>query len=405
MAAMTHPGKSPDGVRFSSNQTISASTYALGRRRHARLPYAQRMPSKRIDSLSGKGQPGELALLRRIRSRAGRAAGATLRLGIGDDCALLRPHPGEELAVTTDLSIAGRHFRLDWHPPESIGHRALARGLSDLAAMGARPIAAFLSLGLPRELTTAPASRPAWPTGFVRQKSSTHNAATWMDAFLDGLLALTAAYKTPLAGGDLSESSIPIADIVLIGRVLQGKALLRSTARPGYLLYVTGALGGAAAALARLAQLAEARPAGSHPLRIPRKLEALLAPHLYPQPRVRQGLWLVRHSAASAAIDLSDGLSTDLAHLCRESGVAAEVEADLVPIHPAATLAQALHGGEDYELLFTAPPTARLPRKIAGVAIARIGRIVKLRPGRPAVTLITPQGAQPLEPRGWEHFS
>src|ERR1035441_728794 len=115
------------------------------------MPYPQRMPSKRIVFLSDDGQTGELALLRRIRGRAGRTAGAALRLGIGDDCALLRPRSGEELAVTTDLSIAGRHFRLDWHPPESIGHRVLARGLGDLAAMGARPIASCPSLGLPRE--------------------------------------------------------------------------------------------------------------------------------------------------------------------------------------------------------------------------------------------------------------
>jgi thiamine-monophosphate kinase len=402
------------------------------------------MPSERIDSPSGDSQLGELALLSLIRSRAGRTAGAVLRLGIGDDCALIRPRPGEELAVTTDLSIAGRHFRLDWHPPQSVGHRALARGLSDLAAMGARPIAAFLSLGLPHELTTVPACHPAWPRSTGRRKISAQDGSTWMDAFLDGLFALAAAHKTPLAGGDLSESPIPIADIVLIGSVPQERALLRSTARPGHILYVTGALGGAAAALARLAQLAELNrstlnrvkgtgfspymsaignagalaPEGSSssalpshpgqpspPLRIPRKLDALLAPHLYPQPRIRQGLWLVQHSAACAAIDLSDGLSTDLAHLCRESGVAAEVDAALLPIHPAATFAQALHGGEDYELLFTAPPEVRLPAKIAGVAIARIGRIAKPSPGQPTVTLLTPQGSQPLEPLGWQHFA
>jgi thiamine-monophosphate kinase len=345
-------------------------------------------------------EPGELALLRLIRGRAAQAPLSALRLGIGDDCALLRPRPGEELAVSTDLSIAGRHFRLDWHPPESIGHRALARGLSDLAAMGARPIAAFLSLGLPRELTAEPACRRARPSSPAQPTQS-----TWLARFLDGLLALAAAHKTPLAGGDLSESPIPIADIVLIGAVPRRKALLRSTARPGHLLYVTGALGGAAAALARLQELAEAQPASRKPPPIPKKLEAQLAPHLYPQPRVRQGLWLVRHRLASAALDLSDGLSTDLAHLCEESGVAAEVDAAALPIHPAATLAQALNGGEDYELLFTAPPTARLPRKIGGVSITRIGRILKSRPGRPAVTLLTPQGPQPLNPQGWEHFA
>jgi thiamine-monophosphate kinase len=350
------------------------------------MTYPQEMGSRPANSIS-EPKPGEQALLRQIRSRAVQTSLGTLRLGIGDDCALLRPRKGEELAVTTDLSITGRHFRLDWHSPESIGHRVLARGLSDLAAMGARPVAAFLSLGLPRELTASSGRKPAW-----------------MQRFLDGLLALAAIHKTPLAGGDLSESPIPIADIVLIGAVPRGKALLRSTARPGHLLYVTGALGGAAAALVRLEKLASAQTS-SKPPRIPKNLEAQLAPHLYPQPRVAQGLWLVRHGLASAAIDLSDGLSTDLAHLCDESGVAAEVDAALLPIHPAATLKQALNGGEDYELLFTAPPTARLPHKIAGIPITQIGRIVKPRSGHSAVTLLTPQGREPLDPKGWQHFA
>ncbi len=343
------------------------------------------MGSRPASSIHKSGQ-NEQALLRQIRSRAAHSSLGSLRLGIGDDCALLRPRQGEELAVTTDLSIAGRHFRLDWHSPESIGHRALARGLSDLAAMGARPVAAFLSLGLPRELTVASGRKPAW-----------------IQRFLDGLLALAAVHKTPLAGGDLSESPIAIADIVLIGAVPRGKGLLRSTARPGNLLYVTGALGGAAAALARLEELASDRTRRLAP-RIAKNLEAQLAPHLYPQPRVRQGLWLARHGLACAAIDLSDGLSTDLAHICEESGVAAEVNAVALPIHPTATLQQALNGGEDYELLFAAPPTARLPRKIAGIPITQIGRILRLRPGRPAVTLLTAQGPQPLNPQGWQHF-
>jgi thiamine-monophosphate kinase len=335
---------------------------------------------------------GELSLLREIRDRAGRTSSGVLRLGIGDDCALLAPRPGEELAITTDLSIAGRHFRLDWHQPESVGHRALARGLSDLAAMGARPVAAFLSLGLPRSLTVA-ASRRA-------------GSRSWVQRFLDGLLALAEAHKTPLAGGDLAESPLAVADIVLVGAVPRGRALLRSGARPGHLLYVTGALGGAAAGLARLAELAgPAQPARRNPPRVPKKLEALLAPHLYPQPRIAQGLWLQRRGLASAALDLSDGLSTDLAHLCQESGVAAEVDAVLLPIHPGATVAQALHGGEDYELLFTAPAATRVPRSIVGVPVTCIGRIVKPRRGHPSITLITPHGAQPLDPQGWEHFS
>src|ERR1700734_854745 len=241
------------------------------------------------------GPKRELALLATIRKRASRQSGQNLRLGIGDDCALLRLRPDEELAVTTDLSIAGRHFQLDWHSPESVGHRTLARGLSDLAAMGARPIAAFLSLGLPGELS-----------------------GKWLTRFFDGFLALASTHKVPLAGGDLAESPTPIADIVLTGAVQRGKALLRSGARPGELLYVTGKLGGAAAGLARLAKLAASRgtrPSRTglpKPLPIPASLREILAPHLYPQPRLAQGLWLMRRGAATAAIDLSDGLSTDL---------------------------------------------------------------------------------------------
>jgi thiamine-monophosphate kinase len=345
------------------------------------------MRAKRTESGEMRG-PGELALLARIRSRAAKSSPGGLRLGIGDDCALLRPHSGEELAVTTDLSIAGRHFRLDWHPPEAVGHRTLARGLSDLAAMGARPVAAFLSLGLPRELTVAQGRRRAW-----------------VERFLDGLLALAETCKTPLAGGDLAESPVAIADIVLVGAVPRGRALLRSGARPGDLLYVSGSLGGAAAGLVRLGELAADQNNQNQPPPITKKMQTLLAPHLYPQPRIAQGLWLQRRGRATAALDLSDGLSTDLAHLCQESGLRAEVDAAALPVHPAASLAQALHGGEDYELLFTAPPAIRLPRAIAGVPVTRIGRMVRLLSGRPPVTLLTPQGPQPLKPHGWEHFS
>jgi len=346
-------------------------------------------PQRRLsESVSA---PGELALLRSMRNRAARTSTKSLRLGIGDDCALLSLRPGEELAITTDLSIAGRHFRLDWHQPEVIGHRALARGLSDLAAMGARPIAAFLSLGLPRELA-----------------ESSNRRSPWVQRFLDGLLALALANNTPLAGGDLAESPLPLADIVLTGAVPRGKALLRTGARPGHLIYVTGSLGGAAAGLARLVDLAKSSGAQTgrpHPPRIPKRLATQLAPHLNPQPRIAQGLLLQRRGIASAAIDLSDGLSTDLAHICEESRVAAEVDASLLPIHPCATLALALNGGEDYELLFTAPAAVHVPRQIAGVPITRIGRVVRARTEMPAITLLTPQGPRPLEPQGWQHFS
>jgi thiamine-monophosphate kinase len=369
------------------------------------------------------GKPGELALgevalLKQIRTRAAHlsraAAGSGLRLGIGDDCALVRVGSGEELALTTDLSISGRHFRLDQQTPEAIGHRTLARGLSDLAAMGARPVAAFLSLGLPKELVQDQGE--TWPGNKdLPGRKPWPGSNSWLDRFFDGFFALASAFETPLAGGDLAESPTAVADIVLVGAVRRGKALLRSCARPGDLLYVTGKLGGAAEGLARLAELAETAQSARRgskkssksiaPLRIPANQQSLLAPHLYPQPRIAQGLLLARRALATAAIDLSDGLSTDLAHLCEESGVAAEVDAAAVPVHAGANLEQALHGGEDYELLFTASPDARVPRSIAGVPVTRIGRILRLRKGRPPVSLVTVNGARALLAQGWEHFS
>jgi thiamine-monophosphate kinase len=331
-------------------------------------------------TIAHQAHVGELALIRSIRQRAPNVSLGQVRLGIGDDCALLRPRPGEELAVTTDLSIAGRHFTLATHPPESIGHRAIARGLSDLAAMGARPVAAFVSLAVPQELSSE-----------------------WTNRFYDGLLRLAQAHKTTLAGGDLSEAPIPLADIVLVGSVPAGKALLRSGARPGQILYVTGALGGSAAGLAKLAEESDSDRKVSNRRRSS-NADAALALHLYPQPRIAQGLWLRKKGIATAAIDLSDGLSTDLTHLCEESRVAAEIDAQLLPIHPSATLEQALSGGEDYELLFTAPESTRVPRSIAGVPVTQIGRILRRGGKRATVTLKTAQGARPLQPTGWQHF-
>jgi thiamine-monophosphate kinase len=330
----------------------------------------------------------ELELLRRIRLRAGDARGGRggLRLGIGDDCALLRVKPGEEIAITTDLSIDGRHFEILTHPPEAIGHRTIARGLSDLAAMGARPIAAFLSLGLPARLTV-----------------SRGKGRTWIERFYDGLLSVAEANETPLAGGDLAATPLAVADIVLVGTVAKGRALLRCGAGPGDSIYVTGALGGAAVGFRQLTAIA--RKQSGRQVRIPKRLEALLRPHLYPQPRIPQGLWLRSRGIATAGIDISDGLSTDVAHLCEESGVAAELEAAAIPIAPGATLEEALHGGEDYELLFTAGPGARVPRRLRGVSVSRIGRIMPRRTGSPMVALRTQDQVQALMPQGWEHFS
>jgi thiamine-monophosphate kinase len=336
------------------------------------------------------GAGSELELIRQIRKRTGVVSpGSRLRLGIGDDCALIRPGADEELAVTTDLSIAGRHFRLDWHPPEAVGHRVLARGLSDLAAMGARPVAAFLSLGVPKELTVVPGRTRPGVEG------------SWVDRFLNGWFGLAKAYGVPLAGGDLAESPVALADIVLVGAVLRGKALLRNGARAGDIVCVTGSLGGAAAGLKIVAD--RSGSGGSRP--IPAECRDAASAQLHPDPRIPQGLALRRRGLATAAIDLSDGLSTDLAHVCEESGVHAVIETGLVPITSGATLEQALHGGEDYELLFTVRPTSRIPRSIAGVPITRIGCITPHRTGEPEVMARTGSVVKPLEVRGWEHFS
>jgi thiamine-monophosphate kinase len=336
---------------------------------------------------NGPGSPHELALIRHIRERTASHARTRISLGIGDDCALLKFRPGEEAAVTTDLSIAGRHFLLDLHPPEVVGHRTLARGLSDLAAMGARPVAAFVSLGLPRELTVPRGRKPIW-----------------LDRFYDGLLALADAYRTPLAGGDLAQSPVALADIVLVGAVPSGKALLRSGARVGHVIYVTGSLGGAALGLERLLR-SRGRKATSRSPVIPKKINDLVGAHLHPQPRIAQGLWLQRNAKATAAIDISDGLSTDLNHLCQESGVAAELDAASLPVSTGATLEQALHGGEDYELLFTASEKTKMPRHIGGVPVTRIGRIVRRRKDGALVTLLSDDSRAPLPPQGWQHFS
>jgi thiamine-monophosphate kinase len=350
-----------------------------------------------------------LALIEHIKRRAatgGRRAEA-VRLGIGDDCAIIAPPRGHEIVVTTDMSLEGKHFRRDWHPPNSVGHRTLARGLSDLAAMGARPLATFLSLALPRSV--------------VVDCVECGSKDGWIDGFLDGLLTLAASCKAPLAGGDTAESPSEhiLATITLLGAVPSGKALRRSGARPGDRIFLTGSIGGAAAELAGLARKERdtansrktnlsARRANAHT----NCQSAADNPQLFPQPRVGVGQALVRRRLATACIDLSDGLSTDLTHLCSSSDVAAEIEAAKLPLHPltrtlepAAALDAALHGGEDYELLFTAPPETMIPRAIAGVPVSCIGRVLRGKRDQPPIALIAADGQRsPLEPRGWEHL-
>jgi thiamine-monophosphate kinase len=334
---------------------------------------------------------GELDLIEQIRANSASGYGKSVALGIGDDCAILRPPRNSEVLVTTDFTLEGRHFRRDLHPPESVGHRCLARGLSDLAAMGGTPLAAFLSIALPAHMLAESAGR------------------AWITRFFDGFHALGEMHGVPLAGGDTSESpdgkaGLILADIVLIGSAPRGKALRRSGGFAGDSIYVTGQLGGAASELSAMRL---------RPRRVVRVTITDGHPHLFPEPRLDVGDALQRRSLATACLDMSDGLSTDLAHLCRASGVDADVEQASLPIHPLARkrgadagLQAALHGGEDYELLFTAPASIRMPSSIAGVPVTRIGTLTKRRAGRPLMTLVSPDGRrETLEPGGWEHFS
>jgi thiamine-monophosphate kinase len=292
--------------------------------------------------------------------------------GIGDDCAVLRLPAGHDLLTTTDFSLENVHFRRTWHPPESVGHRCLARGLSDIAAMGGEPLAAFLSLALPAKLPQA-----------------------WVDGFMRGLLKLAGEFGVTLAGGDTAQSPAGIlADIIVLGSVPKGKAVLRNTARPGHRIYVSGSLGGSAAVLELLFSK--------------RKLAPKQFPkHFFPQPRIPLGRLLRAKNFASSMIDISDGLSTDLNHICEESGVGAEIWENAIPRatigknREPVNLRFALHGGDDYELLFTARHGRRIPSKICGVPVTCIGEIVRGR----KISIITGTGKRTLlKPGGWQHF-
>jgi thiamine-monophosphate kinase len=307
----------------------------------------------------------ERSLIAAIRAKAPHLSTG---VGIGDDCAVLPLLAGHEALVTTDFSLEGVHFRRDWHPAGTVGHRCLARGLSDIAAMGGVPRAAFLSLALPRDLPPR-----------------------WVDQFLAGLLKLAGRYDVPLAGGDTAQSpSGVLADIVVVGSVPKGKAVLRSGARPGDKIYVTGKLGEALGDLHRLEAGEKLRPR-TH------------AKHFYPEPRLHVGQFLREHKLASAMIDISDGLSTDLSHICEESGVGAVIHADVLPVADGLgerALDYALHGGDEYELLFTARPNARVPGRIAGVKVTQVGEVIRGK----QMKLRLDESTVPLIVRGWEHF-
>lgn len=295
----------------------------------------------------------ELERIERIRKSAGKSRGMTL--GIGDDCAIYQPRAGEELLFTTDLLIEGVHFLRETHRAADIGHKTLARGLSDIAAMGGVPRFYLLSLALPADLPQR-----------------------WLDGFYKGMLDLGRRFQIPLAGGDLAHADRITCDIVVCGATPRGKALRRAGARPGDGLCVSGLLGGSALGLATRRGAAWKR-------------------HLRPEPRLKLGALLRDTLDATSCMDLSDGLSIDLHRLLMESKMAADLDGEL-PMFPGASIEQMLHGGEDYELLFTVPANVALPRTLGGVPLTRIGTIVKGKPGR--ITLDEFE----ILPMGYDHF-
>jgi thiamine-monophosphate kinase len=252
---------------------------------------------------------------------------------IGDDCAVIAAPVKQDLLFTTDLTIEGVHFRREL-PAEEVGYKALARSLSDIAAMGGTPLFCLVSIALAH-----------WTD------------ERWVNGFYRGLNRLRRSAKTALAGGDLSHASQVVCDVMVCGATPKGKALLRSGARLGDVIYVSGPLGGWT-----------------------QKTKIV--------PRLNIGRKLV--GKATACMDISDGLAIDLHTLCLMSGVAAQL--DTVPLLPNATLTQALHDGEDYELLYTAAPQTRVP----GI---RIGVITKGKPGSLKIQGVTVQAL------GYDHFA
>ena len=266
----------------------------------------------------------ERNVIERIRGRVSLPATGGLVLGIGDDCAIFRPRGStEDLLFTTDMLIEGTHFRRATHTAEDVGWKCLARGLSDIAAMGGEPRFCLLSLAL-----------------------ATWADTRWLDGFYRGLLALAQSSGATLVGDDLARSNRVMADIVVCGAVPRGRALRRDGARAGNAIYVSGALGGSALGLAS----GRSRTGRSESWRR----------HVRPEPRLAGlGRFLRHRLHATAAMDLSDGLSIDLHRMCLASGLQAEIGRP--PVYPRATLDQALHGGEDYELLFTVAERVAVP--------------------------------------------
>lgn len=331
------------------------------------------------------GSMGEFGFIRGLRTRLA-TRDPYVVLGVGDDAAILRPTPGRETVFTTDMMVEGRHFDLATISPWQLGAKTMAVNLSDCAAMGASPKAAVVSLGAPKN----------YPYKNLM-------------AFCDGLIAWGRQFGCSVVGGDTVGSDRLVINVAMLGEVEKGRALRRDAARPGDVILVTGTLGDSGAGLHSL----------QHPGRSAREARPLLHPrHLTPVPRCTVGRFLARTGFSKCAIDISDGLSSEVNHLCEESGVGAEIHAEAVPRSPAlsyyaqetgtSALEFALDGGEDYELLFTVPMKhlgsvlRRLPAE-TGATVTPIGRVVARRRG---AKLIDEKGRRrPLVPGGYDHFS
>ncbi len=298
---------------------------------------------------------------------------------IGDDCAVLPKDDQTDMVITADMLVEGIDFRLDWTTPEYLGHKSLAVSLSDVAAMGATPEWAMISIGVPPGL---------WGDHFL-------------DMFYSGWHDLAAECGVELVGGDVSR--VPdqlVIDSIVGGSVPRGEAVLRSTARPGDGIFVTGSLGGAAAGLKLLQQ--GVRIGSADELEI-----LLILRQLRPKPCVSVGQALRSHSISTAMIDISDGLSADLSHLVESSRVGARLNAESIPLlngtgpsaYSAEALENALHGGEDFELLFTADPG-----KVSKLGLADVHHIGDITADAGTIELVTDGEPQVLEAKGYRHF-
>lgn len=328
----------------------------------------------------------ESRLIEAVRRRV--AGGAGVRVGIGDDCAVLEPAPGVALLATTDLLLEDVHFRRRYTEPADIGWKALAVNVSDIAAMGGRPCWALVALACPASTTLDE-----------------------VEAFYEGALALAGQHGVAIVGGDTCTSPAGwLVNVTLLGEAVR-TPLLRSTARPDDIVAVTGALGRAAAGLAVLER--PAAPAGLEA----GALAEVTAAHLRPRPRAAEGAWLAAAGGVSAMIDLSDGLATDLGHILEESGVGARVDLTRVPVADSTrrvaealrvdALAWATSGGEDYELLLTcaADGFARLREGLLSATRTRltaIGQITGEERGRPR--FVDAAGRAVEVAPGFEHF-